>query len=231
MPDPRLSNLMRIAGSVADDGVVRALYRAASVDADEALEEVRQVLGGKAVEDAPTDQLDAVVDRWIRERRFYGSMVGAGLSVVGLPGVPAATAQRFAEQLRLAQRIALVYGVDWRTERGEILLWRAMAEALDVDIAWEGPAHQGTTTLPVPWRVGMDDPLVAKAVRTLVWKGVVAAVGRPRRWVPVVGAAFTLVEGFLDLDRVGKRLKRAFRVHHALARFDRAQAQPAEEVR
>lgn len=226
---PEADPVSRLLADLGEAGVVRALYRAASLDVDELRSELERELGTAEVRERPTDRIDAVVDRWIRHRRLRGSVVGAGLSFAGLPGIPAALAQRFAEHLRLAQRIAWAYGIDWRTERGEILLWRGLCDALEVGVEWEGIEASPLQAVPLAL-VRHGDTIVVRAGRALLLRLARSALMWPLRWIPLASGGVALVDGFLEIDRTAKRLKRTYRPHHELASFDRATAQDAEIV-
>ena len=218
-----------------DEGLLRAVYRLASVPAEDVLADLRPgspLLSVDAVATLPPEQIDPLVDRYIRDARLQAGVAGAGLGLVGWAGVPPGIAHVFVLHIRLAQRVAMAYGTDWRTDRGEIELWRGLAAAVEARVDWEGLDADLLGKLPaiVAGPGTVRNPLLLRAIQAVALRVAQTAGLRATRWVPVIGSGTGLVLGFLQIDRVGKRLKRNFRARHGLSRFDGRDALEAEIV-
>ena len=94
---------------------------------------------------------------------------------------------------RLGQRLSLTYGFDFRTDRGEIELWKVPAKAVGAKVNWEGSETDLMRRLPavVTGTGTFSNPLLLQAfqsvvVRVATWLGSMRLAGCPSS---VVGPA------------------------------------------
>ena len=133
---PLLEELLAALGARVDREAVARGYAAVSIDS----------AGGRAwmearglawVDDAagrfPSDeQLAASARVVVGAYEGPATVVGLVGAFAGWPGVAPELAATLVQSLRLAQRLALVYGFDPHTERGGIVVTRALAAAWQV---------------------------------------------------------------------------------------------------
>lgn len=235
-----LMNVEDIGRSILDamdDGLVQGLYKLASVDPAEVLADLshgEQTLA--EVEDTrrlPVELIDPVARKYIHEARRSAAFSGASLGFGGWMGLPPGLMHLTVLMLRLAQRLSIAYGVDYRTGRGEIELWKALALAVGANVDWEGTEAELMRKLPVvvTGTGAFSNPLLLQAARAVLMRVAIIGGARVTRLVPVVGAGSGAVLNFLEVHRVGNRLKDRFRARHAIVGFDKDQAIEVEILR
>ncbi len=220
-----------------DDGLVQGLYRLASVEPDSVLSDLST--GEKRlerIEDSrrlPVELIDPVAARYIKDARRSAALSGASLGFGGWMGLPPGLMHLMVLLLRLAQRLSLAYGVDYRTGKGEIELWKALATAVGAKVDWEGTEAELMRKLPVvvTGTGAFANPLLVQAARAVLMRVAIIGGARVTRFVPVVGAGSGAVLNFLEVHRVGHRLKATFRTRHAIVGFDPGQAIEVEILR
>ena len=209
-----------------DDGILQGLYKLASVAPDDVLGDLRS--RGRSVAElrdlgaVPVEVLDRLVDAYIREARRSAALSGGAIGLGGWVGLPSGLAHLVVVLLRLSQRISLAYGFDYRTSRGEIEMWKALAGSVGADVDWEGTEAELMRRLPavITGTGTFANPLMLKAVQAVVTRVALSSGLRLSRAVPVVGAGSGFVLNFVHVDRVGKRLKTSYRNRHAISGFD-----------
>jgi hypothetical protein len=213
-----------------DEGLFQRVYRLASVadvdvlrDLGEAGFEVESIA---SLQGRPTEDLDPHVDRYIAQARRSAAASGLSLGAGGWVGLPAGLTHLVVVVLRLAQRISLAYGFDYTTDRGEIELWKALATSVGADVDFEGTEAELMRMLPavVTGTGTFQNPLLLKAFQAVVVRLAASAGMHLTRWVPVVGGGTGLVINYVQVGRVGRGLKSAFRQRHTLSSFDRGSA-------
>ena len=147
-------------------------------------------------------------------------------------GLPSGLIHMVVVILRLGQRLSLAYGFDYRTDRGEIELWKALARAVDAKVDWEGTEAELMRRLPavVTGTGTFSNPLLLKAFQSVVVRIATGAGLHVSRWMPVVGSGTGLVVNYLEVDKIGRRLKEGWRANHALEDFNPKQAVEVEIV-
>jgi len=209
-----------------DDGLFQTFYRLTWVKPETVLKDVRG--SGADIADLagcgalPTEQLDGVADRYIRRARRSAAISGISLGAGGWVGLPPGLGHLVVVIVRMAQRISLTYGFDYRTDRGEIELWKGLAAATGANIDWEGTEAELMRRLPVvvTGTGTFSNPLLLKAFQAVVTRIAIASGMRVTRWVPVVGGGSGGVLNWLHVDSIGRRLKETWRSQHALMGFD-----------
>ena len=148
-------------------------------------------------------------------------------------GLPPGLLHLTVLMVRLGQRLSIAYGVDYRSGRGELELWKALALAVGANVDWEGTEAQLMRRLPVvvTGTGAFSNPLLVQAARAVLMRVAIISGTRITRLVPVVGAGSGAILNFLEVHRVGRRLKDRFRERHAIVGFDREKAVEVEILR
>lgn len=165
---------------------------------------------GAAPEPWELDRTVAVVIGWSRANvGLVGGMTGLG----GLLGVPPEMAARLAATVRLAQRLAVVFGLDPDSDRGRIAVSRALAAAWGVELPPGGIERLRLQELAQ--LMGGEAPeagaLPGQVATALVVGGATRWLGRLGRVLPVLSSAVSAVEGQHAIEGLGRRLAVALR--------------------
>jgi len=220
-----------------DDGLLQRLYRLSSVDPADVLADLST--GGRTIDRVdtvaalPVEVIDPVASRYIKEASRSAAISGVSLGFSGWVGLPPSLVHLMVLILRLDQRLAVAYGVDFRTDRGEIQLWKALATSVGADVDWEGTEAELMRRLPavVTGTGTFANPLLVKAAQAVLTRLILRAGARVTRFVPVVGAGSGAVLNFLEVHRIGNRLKETWRARHAISGFDPRSAIEVEILR
>ena len=133
--------------------------------------------------------------------------MGAAGGAAGAAGVPPEVLALLVQTLRLAQRLSVVYGFDPETDRGQVMLWRAMGAAYDVDM----PDGQLTVKVrDLPSTVAHNMPparqaaawMTRRVIRRAVWQ--VAAKGI--RLVPGLSTGISAWSAQKRIQAQGRRM-------------------------
>jgi hypothetical protein len=227
----KAEELARAIFEVADDGLFQALYRLTWVSDRAVLSDLREAgLEAESLDELgglPTEQLDAFADTYIRRARRAAAVSGISLGAGGLLSLPPGLGHLVVVIVRMAQRISLVYGFDYRTDRGEIELWKGLARATGAEVDWEGTEAELMRRLPavVTGTGTFANPLMLRAFQAVVIRIALAAGLRLGRWVPgVVGGGSGALLNWLQVRSIGRSLKDDWRAMHALGHVDTAGA-------
>ncbi len=213
-----------------DEGLFQHVYRLASVTDVEVLRDLAtegiDADSIASLQSRPSAELDPQIDRYIARARRSAAGSGLSLGAGGWIGLPAGLSHLVVVVIRLAQRISLAYGFDYTTDRGEIELWKALASAVGADVDFEGTEAELMRLLPVvvTGTGTFQNPLLLKAFQAVVVRLAASAGLHLTRWVPIVGGGTGMVINYVQVGRVGRGLKAAFRQRHALSSFDRGSA-------
>ena len=124
----KADELARTVFDTIDEGILQRLYEVASVRPETILADLQEagyeVEGIEQLKDLPTEVLDSLADRYIQSAKRKAAMGGASMGLGGWLGLAPGLSQMLVLVLRLAQRISLTYGFDYRSERGELELWK-----------------------------------------------------------------------------------------------------------
>src|SRR5262245_26940075 len=130
-------------GERLDTDLLPALYAAASVPTADVRSWLRE--NGIAHVDpvsgtsASSAELDEAARRVVDQTRDRGTVLGFASGLVGAVAVPPEVLASVVQTLRLAQRLAVLFGFDPETDAGKVVLWRAIAAAYEVDLPAQGP--------------------------------------------------------------------------------------------
>lgn len=205
--------LGEVLGEV-DAALLGRVHVAVSVDT----EHVRRWLrgAGKAFVD-PSDSEVPDGDRlrqtalWVVEQsRLKLTVVGGLAGFGGAASVPPEALASTIASLRLAQRLAVVYGFDPASDRGEMAVWRALAAGFEVELPEEGPIGMRVSQLPTVVARGSQARYPAGALATAVMRQTARSIGRRlSRWLalPLVSAGVSAAGAHRRITGAGERMR------------------------
>lgn len=205
-----------------DEVALPAIYAAISVPtAGERARFERAGLAYVGRPGGPPDpwQLDRAADTVIGWTRANTSLLGGVAGLAGLLSVPPEVAAWGVAILRMTQRIAVVYGIDPETERGRLVVARAVAAGFDVALPAQGIDGLKVSELfahvlgqaPTPSRGELVANVQGALVRAVVWRSALRLAGRMGRIVPVVSSGFSAVDNQRRAAEIGQRVKAVVR--------------------
>lgn len=203
-------------GDRLDGGLLPALYRAASLPTATIRQELEAA--GLPYTDPQTgrvpDQaaLEVAAQRVIHLAGRKAAVRGAAGALGGLPMLAPDAAAGLVQGLRLAQRLAVLYGHDPETDRGKLLMTRALSRAWKVDLPVDGHLSASLRQLPdvVRSRLSGPRPEAMALARTLAGQVLVLAGTRLSRVVPGLGTTVGAVSARRELRAQGQAMKAVF---------------------
>ncbi|MBA2321197.1 MAG: hypothetical protein H0V89_08575, partial [Deltaproteobacteria bacterium] len=84
-------------------------------------------------------EVDHTAKRVIAAARSRSGWMAAVAGLAGGWAMPPEVLATAVATLRLAQRLAVVHGLDPESDQGRMALWRALASALEVELPPDGP--------------------------------------------------------------------------------------------
>ena len=227
-----LSDMM----SRVDDRLVAGWYRTMSVQTARERRRLRiarrSFVDPKSAEKPTLADLDTTAHWVIQQSRFNATALGGFAGLAGVASVAPEIAASIVGVLRLGQRLALVYGFDPDTDRGQMALWRALAAGYDVDLPDRGPVGIRVTDLPAivapralaPRTVGGD--LAAQIVRKSAWM----IAGRVTRLLPVMSSGSGALRSRQNMGEIGERMRLVFRQMAEIPLANRGLLEDALEI-
>ncbi|MCO4743829.1 MAG: hypothetical protein KC912_03510 [Proteobacteria bacterium] len=204
--------------SRADKRLVGQLVAAVSVDAPSMRTRLRGAsrpfLDVDGSERPSLAEVEMTALHVVRQSRVRVGAFGGMVSLAGALSVPPEVLATGVAALRLAQRLAVVYGFDPDTDRGEMAVFQALAAGFEVRLPARGTVGVRVSDLP---RVMLDtvDTDVQSAggsLATSVVKQSALLVGRRvTRLVPVVFSGWAAVAARDRMDDIGRRMLVVFR--------------------
>jgi hypothetical protein len=144
-----------------------------------------------------------LVERSLRQATLRGAIAGSA----GLVAIPPEALAALVQMVRLAQRLAVVHGHDPETDRGRLLLLRAVAAGLEVEL----PAQ---TTMGLRLGQVASSALVRRSettadlASTLALRAAVSLAGRVGRAIPVLGAGLGALQARRTMRAAAERMER-----------------------
>lgn len=191
------------------------LYASASVQTDD----VRTALAAQGLvftDPGAADQpdlvalrqtADALIARAIRRAGFRGAVAGSAGALALPPEVVAAAVQ----SMRLGQRLAVVYGHRLETDRGKLVLGRAMAAAFEFELPDQARIDFRVRQLPALVRPQqLNKREAARHVARAASLGLMLRIGRA---IPGLGMAVGLREARRLIKLHGQRMVPVFEAH------------------
>ncbi|MBM4391366.1 MAG: EcsC family protein [Deltaproteobacteria bacterium] len=224
-------------GTRVDEDLLPAMYAAASVSTSQVREELRRAGLAFVDEEAglvpEPDELRRAVDHVVRSAQIRASAMGAVTGLAGAAAMPPELVAAMVNTLRLGQRLAVVHGFDPETDHGKIVLTRALAAAMGVELPDSTRVATRVSELPVLVRAAApgSSGAVQWAARYVVERSVGSAAARVVRLVPGLGAGIAALSAWRRQKQVAARMCAVFhRAMDALS-FDIEGEQDAIEVR
>ena len=148
--DVNAVDLVRIIVGRLDEDVPPALYRAISVEASDYRASLSALGLRHATDggDVTIAELDRSADHATRVSVRTAGLVGGAGGLVGWLGVPPETAARVIQSARLAQRLAIIYGHDPLSDRGQAHIRKALAEAWGIALPRQMESDLRLSDLP-----------------------------------------------------------------------------------
>lgn len=215
MPEPAPSPLdqaLRNLSERVDEDLIPALYQAASVPSVIIRAELEAE--GLAWSDPSAGRSPGLVElrasaRTIIDRSARTATIrGAVAGTMGLLAVPPEAAAAFVQSLRLAQRLAVVFGFEHETDRGKLILGRALAAGLELELPEQARVDFRLRRVTSLVRQGASEPQQAAAKvarlagRRLVW----TLGGRMGRILPGFGTGLAAWSARRELRRQAERM-------------------------
>lgn len=193
----------------ADKLAIEGVYAAVSVPAERTRQRLR-LRGWSFLDDQDSTvgapELRHTAERLVGDAAGRATTLGGFAGLGGLASVPPEIAAQIVALVRLAQRLAVVYGFDPETERGRLAVQQALSAGLEIDLPQGGPLGLRLSDLPrvLAPRAPRDASvaMTRAVVRSTAW----LVVGRFGRFVPVLSAGFGAVAGRRRVRRVGHRM-------------------------
>jgi len=212
-----LSDLLDAVTDRLDEDILPALYAAISVPSERVRQDLRDAgvsftdpLGGTWPELAELDQAsEGLIARAANRSTVAGAVSGS----LGAAGVPPEVVSSMLTDIRLAQRLSILYGVDPASERGRVLLWRALGAAWQVPVPDQGNLALKIRHLPGAFGTQLPaaDQAAAWMTRHIVRRAVRQAASRFWRWIPGVGSGLSAVAGRRRARAHGERMRKVYR--------------------
>lgn len=212
--------LRELLGEVAlriDEDLLPTLYRYVSVPTpkvrawlrEEELAFVDPLTGvTPSIED-----LEQTAQRVLHGARISQAAMAGVAGMAGVASVPPEVLATALGTLRLAQRLAVVYGFDPETDRGQMVLWRALAAGFEVELPEQGKVGLTLTDVRGSLRQAADQvghtslSLAKNVVRRSAWM----VAGRVGRHLPGVSTAMAALGARQRIKEIGQRMLPVFR--------------------
>jgi len=200
-----------------DEDVLPALFAAVSVETDQIRAELQAAelpYTDPETQTWPTlRELDAAAQGLIDRAISRSTVTGAVSGAAGAAGVPPEVVASMLQDIRLAQRLSVLYGIDPATERGRVLLWRALGAAWQVPVPDQGSLELRMRDLPSAFgsQLPAPDQAAAWMTRHIVRRAMRQATRRFWRWIPGVATGLSAVAGRKRARAHGERIRDLYR--------------------
>jgi len=196
-----------------DSGSIRALYAAVSVPVDRErarLRRARRPFVDPAADAVPEPGAVArTARRIIDQSMFKASAVGGAAGLGGLATVPPEVVATLVAVVRLGQRLAIIYGFDPDTDRGQMALQQALSAGLGVELPQGGPLGLAASDLPRVLVGSVPTEVDAAMTRELVRQSAWMVVGSLARFIPGVAVGAGAIRSRRRMRDVGERMRLA----------------------
>jgi hypothetical protein len=152
--------------------------------------------------------------RWVISQTGLTSASVAGLaSTVGALSVPPEAVAQTLAVVRLAQRLAIVYGFDPETERGALVVWRAVARGLGLALPADGPSDVRVKDLPALFLPRTVSSAGLYAPRPTLKTSLSMLAKRVGRLIPVpfITPGISAYQAHRRLQEIGEQMLASFR--------------------
>lgn len=212
-----MANVRDIVGEAVSDaadrldrGSIRALYAAVSVPVERERARLRRTRRPFVDPGQPIPHPDAVrqtATRVVDQATFSATALGGFAGLGGAVSVPPEVMATMVAVVRLAQRLAIIYGFDPDRDRGQMALQQALSAGLQVDLPDGGPMGLKVTDLPGVFARSAPREVPVAITRALVRQTAWMVVGSIGRFIPVVSAGAGAVGGRRRMRQIGHRMR------------------------
>ncbi len=200
-----------------DERALAAIYAAVSVSPGPVRASMaarRLAVAGEGVDRAA---LDRTVEALIADAAGSAATLGGLAGLAGLLSVPPEAAAFVVAMVRLAQRLAIIHGLDPASERGRVAVARALAAAFEVDIPDDGlltPRLRDllaslASTAPAPSEGARR--LGGQLLRGVAVRSLRIMTGRVGRLLPLVSSGVSAADNHARVRSMGRRMAAAVR--------------------
>lgn len=212
-----LAILLDALGERLDEDLLPSIYAAASAPTAETRAWLREqglaYLDPEAGTFPAPEELAISVERILKQARGRATALSVAAGLGGALAIPPEVLAHLVQTLRLAQRLAVVYGIDPETDAGRILLWRALAAAYEIELPAEGPVG-GMRVRDLPELVRRQLPATRQATGWLARQVAVRTAqliaGRITRLVPGLGAGIAGWRANRRVEAMGRRMAEVY---------------------
>lgn len=211
---PVLQQILLNLGGRVDAELLPALYEAAGCRTAEIRHELSEA--GLAFWDPATGrrpeagELEASAAALVASAARGAAAGGAVAGFAGALALPPELVAALVQTLRLGQRLSVVYGHDPETDRGRLLLWRAVAAAWEVELPRQSAVDLRLSALPALLSSQLPMHGRAELARTLATRAAVSLGRRTLGLLPGVGAGLGAIEGRRRVRAQGARMRAVF---------------------
>lgn len=199
-----------------DEDLIPSVYKAASVSTEQVHDELRRAgldwYDPQAGRTPSAEVLDTAADqlirRSVRSAMVRGAVGGAG----GALAIPPEIAASLVQTLRLAQRLAVLYGFELESDKGRLMLSRALEAAFELELPDQRALGMRISDLPQVARQQLPDVqrTTAWIARTVSWQIARRVGGRLSRILPGFGAGVGAWDAQRVLQQQGSRMKAVY---------------------
>ena len=171
---------------------------------------------------------DAVISRAVKRASVRGAIGGMG----GAIAIPPEVALALVQTVRMAQRLAVLYGIELETDRGKLLLSRAIYAAYELKLPKQQQLDMRISELPQVARQQTPDVqrTTAWIARTVAWQLTRRIGGRLTRVVPGIGAGIGAWDANRSLKVQGKRIRAVYQRSWSGGLLSSSMIEDAEEI-
>lgn len=218
MDETPIRKLRNIVEDRLDQDLLPSLYAACSLRTSEILSD----FGAKSIvfSDWRSEQrrpglseLDISADLLIDQAKVRAGVIGAAGGIGGAVGVAPEVLASLVHTLRMAQRLAVIYGFDPETDRGRVMLWRALAAAYDVQLPEQAQLDLRVRDLPsaAAKQVPKGGAAAAMVLRRVVNTATSRIIGRGIRLIPGLTIGLAANRAYSQGQVKGDYMKEVFR--------------------
>ncbi|MDP2316081.1 MAG: EcsC family protein [Pseudomonadota bacterium] len=211
------SVLLQALGERLDEDLLPAIYTAASVPTADVRGWMRETgvpfLDAEAGSYPVLGELDEAARRIVAQSRDRATAFGVASGFVGAVAIPPEVLATIVSTLRLAQRLAVVYGFDPEQDAGRIMMWRALAAAYEVELPAQGPVGLKMRELPDLLRSQVPATRQASAwlARQVIVRATSTVMMRVTRIIPGLGAGLAGWGARRRTHAMGERMIEVYR--------------------
>jgi len=230
MAKSRLQELRTELETRFDKDLLPAIYDRLSVPTEEIREDVlgRGLLIHK--DGVSLDALDESADHLGRRTARKALAVGAAGSVGGLVTMTPELAAGLIQHLRHGQRLAVIYGFDPQEDRGQLILWQALAFAYDVELPEQGLVGLHFRELGGLARDTGEAHALTALIRKLLLSNLKGLSRRTGRYVPGLGLGLSARSSAKRSRALHAAMKTVFREAWSEAHGTLEASSEAEEI-